>query len=71
MPSISEAPEVCTLSSHTLGQGNEDHVEDEEQRRADIFFQDLPSIILRTNAIASFAPVIICQSCLAQSVTAC
>lgn len=64
-------PTRCKYSPHALSQGNEDHVEDEEQRRADIFLQDIPSVIFRANAIASFAPVIICQSRLVQSVEAC
>ena len=59
-----------TCFPHTLRQGNEDHVEDKEQRRADIFFQNIPAIILRANAIASFAPVIVCQPRLVQSVQA-
>ena len=70
MLSFSEVLEECTHSPHTLCQGDEDHVEDKKQRRADIFLQNIPTIVLRANAIASFAPVIVCQTRLVESAQA-
>ncbi len=47
-----------------MRQGDEDDVEDEEERRVDVFSENLPSIVFRTDLVTSFAPVVEGQSCL-------
>lgn len=42
-----------------MGQGDEYDVEEEEERRRDIFPQDLPTVVFGADTVAAFAPVVV------------
>jgi hypothetical protein len=48
--------------TYTLRQGDEHDVEDEHPEWAHVIFHNLPSVVLRSNRIPPFAPVVESQS---------
>jgi len=60
------SPNKFNTYSYALGKRYEYHIEDEEQWWADFLLQNFPAVVLRANAVASLAPVVVGQACLTQ-----
>lgn len=49
--------------THVLRQGNEDYVEEKHRDWSDIVLDSIPSVVFASHLVATFAPVVECQTC--------
>jgi len=49
--------------THVLRQGNEDYVEEKHREWSDVILHSIPSIVFASHLVATFAPVVECQTC--------